>query len=174
MLVTYTSGRQECWFHPLTVCSCGNCITSEVKCDGKPYSTKYALTCPFHSLAYEIECRKRASEGESLIHPQLGRLHTNQVEASHNVLVRYRSKNLQLARLHYEVSTNIGLIQSSMTYLYNARGPSYHWIIDLFKRMNLPVFSGVEEVLKMLNKKRAKWLKKQKTEEMKQKRKMCK
>ena len=145
-----------------------------MKCDGKPYSTKHTLTCPFHSLAYEMECRKIADQTESLIHPQLGRLHTNQVEASHNVLVRYRSKNLQLARLHYELSTNIGLIQSSMTYMYKTRGPSYHWIVDLFKRMNLPVFSGVEEVLKMGNKKRARGLRKQKTEEMKKKRKLWK
>ena len=40
-------------------------------------------------------------------------------------------KNSNLARLHYQVSTNIGLIQGCMTYLFTKCGPRYHWILDI-------------------------------------------
>ena len=32
-----------------------------------------------------------------------------------------------------------------MTYLYERRGPDYHWILDLFERMGLPLFNGMKE-----------------------------
>ena len=54
----------------------------------------------FMPLAYEIECHERASHAHDLIHPVLGRGHLNLPEASHNVLVRFRSKSLHLHRLH--------------------------------------------------------------------------
>ena len=66
-----------------------------------PYTSVYAQIepwCPFHALAYEIECFSRAEEADSIIHPELGRGHSNYCEASHNVLVRFRSKDLQLHR----------------------------------------------------------------------------
>ena len=44
-----------------------------------------------------------------------------------------------LQALHYRASTNLALIQSSMTYLYEKHGPEYHWILDLFQRMGLPI-----------------------------------
>ena len=72
--------------------------------------------------------------------------------------VHFRSKNLQLSRLHYHLSTNLGLIQSNMTWLYKKRGPKYHWLTDLFKRMELPILSGVSEVLQNVNVKRMKLL----------------
>uniref|UniRef100_A0A1X7UET6 Uncharacterized protein n=1 Tax=Amphimedon queenslandica TaxID=400682 RepID=A0A1X7UET6_AMPQE len=98
----------QCDFHPLKVCSCGCCTDKyNLKCHGKPYKSDQVLKCPFHTLAYKLECK----------------VTTNPIEASHNVLVRYRSKNWNLARLHYHVSTNIGLIQGCMTYLFTKRGP---------------------------------------------------
>ena len=51
-------GRRD--FHLPRVCSCGKCKDKEeLQCEGKDYHTKYLLSCPFHSLAYEIECHER-------------------------------------------------------------------------------------------------------------------
>ena len=77
----------------------------------------------------------------------LGRGHTNQNEASHNVLIRFRPKHSQMTRLHYHVSTNLGLLQSNMTYMNRVRGLGYHWLPDLLQRMGLPLLHGVEAVL---------------------------
>ena len=73
------------------------------------YATKNPFTCPLHALAYEIECNNRAAQSHNIIHPELGKGHSNLYEASHNVLIRFRSKNLHLHRLHYITSTNLGL-----------------------------------------------------------------
>ena len=141
----------------------------ELTCDGKLYVTKSPLTCPLHALAYEIECDERASHAHDhdLIHPILGRGHSNVPEASHNVLDRFRSKNLHLHRLHYITSTNLGLCQSNMTWLTGKRGIQYHWLLDLFHRLRLPLFDGMEEALKKANEERAKKLEKIKTDEYK-------
>ena len=80
---------------------------------------------------YEIECCNRASMADSLVHPIFKRGHSNHLEASHNVLIRFRSKDVALQRLHYEVSTNLGLLQSNLTYISEKRGIGYHWIPDL-------------------------------------------
>ena len=66
----------------------------------------------FHALLYEIECHERAAQFKKLVHPILKRGHSNAVEASHNVLIRFRSKDINLERLHYQLSTNLGLLQS--------------------------------------------------------------
>ena len=69
------------------LCSCGKCEDEEdLKCEGKDYHTKYLLTCPFHSLAYEIECHERAEMAKMLVHSTLKRGHSNWSEASHNPL----------------------------------------------------------------------------------------
>ena len=107
----------SCDFHSERRCSCGSCEEDEIKCEGREYATKNQLTCPLHALAYEIECNNRAAQSHSIIHPELGKGHSNLCEASHNVLIRFRSKDLHLHRLHYITSTNLGLCQSNMTYL---------------------------------------------------------
>ena len=161
----------HCDFHRLMVCSCGSCSDpDDLECNGKPYESKYVLTCPFHALAYELECRYCSTHADNLIDPELGKVNTNIVEASHNVLVRFRSKDWNIARLHYEVSTNLGLIQSCMTHLYRKRGPDYHWVVDVLTQMELPISSGVPAILKMLNNKRQEILGNQKTESWKLKR----
>ena len=108
-----------CEFHPQRVCTCNKCEDREqIKCDGKPYHTRIKLSCPFHSLAYEIGCHERAAQVKKLVHPVLKRGHSNCVKASHNVLIRFRSKDVALDRLHYELSTNLGLLQANLTYMH--------------------------------------------------------
>ena len=138
----------RCEFHPLRVCTCKKCADSEeIKCIGKAYKTRVKLDCEFHALLYEIECMERAKLASQLVHPILKRGHSNAVEASHNVLIRFRSKDISLERLHYHVSTNLGLLQANLTYMHAKLGTSYHWIPELYRRMHLPVFEGVVEAL---------------------------
>ena len=106
----------KCTFHALKVCSCGKCEDdAKLKCDGKDYHTRQMLKCPMHSLAYEIECRQRASKSEQLIHPILKWGHSNRLEASHNVFIRFRPKKIYLERLHYTLSIELALLQSNIT-----------------------------------------------------------
>ena len=160
----------KCDFHSDISCTCGNCEDDQVLCSGQEYHTKLPLTCPFHSLAFEIECDSRASQAEQIIHPELGRGHSNYPEASHNVLIQFWSKDKNLQRVHYIVSTNLGLLQANMSWLGIKRGHSYHWILDLFSRLKLPIFDGMADALKKVNEIRAKNLSKKKTDEAKEKR----
>ena len=105
----------KCFFHNLTVCDCGKCKKSDITCQGKPYKTKNILSCPFHSLAYEIACEAVIAKSKQIIHEELGCCHTSITESSHNVLLQFRTKNLNLQMLHYYVSTSLGLIQSNMS-----------------------------------------------------------
>ena len=50
-------------------------------------------------------------------------------------------------RLHYMTSTNCGLCQGNMSWCYQVRGSSYHWAIDLYDRINLPVIPAIIEAL---------------------------
>ena len=49
---------------------------------------------------------------------------------------------------HYIVSTNIGLLQASITWLGKKHGLWYHWLLDLFAHLKLPLFEGMAEVLR--------------------------
>ena len=102
-----------------------------------------------------------------LVHPVLKRGHSNWLEASHNVFIRFRPKHINLERLHYATSNNLGLLQSNMTYMYNKHGPSYHCVAELFRRLGLPVFEGL---LEALNRKRKAELDLAKTEAAKRRR----
>lgn len=135
----------ECDFHPLRVCSCGVCGDGELECEGKDYKSTHVLTCPLHALAYEVECNHRANHTQEIIDPELGRGHSNACEATFSVFPKFRPKDVGLQRLHNQASTNLALMQASMTYLYEKRGPHYHWVLDLFARMGLPLFDGMRE-----------------------------
>ena len=164
-------GFGRCDFHQLRVCSCGECEDGEdLKCEGKDYHTRHVLTCPFHSLAYEIECHERAGMAKQLVHPILKRGHSNWLEASHNVFIRFRPKHIFLERLHYVLSTELALLQSNMTYMYEKRGPQYHWVVELFERLKLPVFDGVQAALEAFNQQRKLYLDQEKTDSFKQRR----
>ena len=166
----HTWDRGQCGFHSLKDCTCGSCEDDNVICSGKDHHTKHPLTCPFHALAYEIECCVRADQASHIIHTELGRGHSNYPEASHNVLVRFRSKDKYLQNIHYTVSTNLGLLQANMTWLGKKHGLSYHWLLDLFTRLKLPIFNGMPEALKKANEVRSKNLAKKQTDEAKDKR----
>lgn len=88
-----------CGFHQNTVCSCNNCgEDEELQCKGKPYKTKIPLTCDYHWLAYRIECERRAEDAANVIHPTMGRGHSNLCEAHFTVLPDFRSKDQSLCR----------------------------------------------------------------------------
>ena len=89
----------HCSFHKLRLCTCEKCGDGEVLCEGKPYHTKVPLTCEYHQLEFELECHKRADMAEALIHPVLGKGHTNLPESSHSILIRFRTKDVALGRL---------------------------------------------------------------------------
>ena len=135
----------ECDFHPAFVCSCGNCERDDLRWQPKEYKSANVLTCPLHSLAYEIECSHRADHASEIIDPELGRGHSNACEATFTVFPKFRPNDIALHRLHYQASTNLALLQSSMTYLYEKRGPQYHWMLELFERMGLPILDGMKE-----------------------------
>ena len=143
----------SCSFHPLTKCSCQGCTTDgesfveELKCSGEPYHSSHVLKCDFHALAYQIECTERAEEAERVIDPGLGKGHSNLPESTFSVLAKFRAKDINLHQKHYQAATNLGLIQASMTWCYKNRGPEYHWIVDLYSRMGLPVLDGIQEMV---------------------------
>jgi len=105
--------------------------------------------CPLHALAYEIECNHRADHASEIIDPELGRGHSNACEATFSVFPKFHPKDVGLQRLHYQASTNLALLQASMTYLYEKRGPEYHWILELFQRMGLPLFDGMKDQVRV-------------------------
>ena len=50
------------------------------------------------------------------------------------------------------LSTELDLLQSNMMYMYEKRGPQYHWVVELFECLKLPVFDGVEAALEAFKK----------------------
>ena len=143
----------SCSFHPLTKCSCKNCdcdengFSPDMKCQGQPYHSTHPLKCEFHGLAYKMECAERAKNVKSVIDPELGKGHSNMPEATFSVLAKFRAKDTNLHQKHYQASTNLGLIQANMTWLFKEKGAQYHWIIELYSRMGLPVLSGIQEIV---------------------------
>ena len=61
-----------------------------------------------------------------------------------------------------------------MTYLYTKCGPQYHWVVELFRRLKLPVFDGVRRALEEFNQLRMEKLEHVKTEKSKKRRIMLK
>ena len=128
---TWADGQKCSWHDP-------------VDKDGQAYHTTHPLTCPFHSRAYEIECLTRAKKAESVIHPTLGRGHSNHPEAAHHVALSYRRKDQNLCRQAYTVRTNMGLLQANVSRMAERRGPKYHWTLELFRRLGLPVTDDMQ------------------------------
>ena len=81
----------QCDFHPMTLCSCGQCDEGKLKCKGRAYRTQNVISCPYHSLAYQVECEKRAKQASEVIHLSLVEgIQKN--EASH-ILIHFRPKH---------------------------------------------------------------------------------
>ena len=57
-----------------------------------------------------------------------------------------------------------------MTWCHKVRGSDYHWIVDLYQRLNLPVVGAVVKALKNAVEERAAILENQKLEETQRKR----
>ncbi len=151
----------KCSFHDHLVCSCEtepHCQLEEgkEKCAGKPYVTRNTLTCELHQLLYEIDIWRRAKVKDRIIDRDMGKGHSNLPEMAHNVLLVFRTKNQNLQRLHYALSTNLGLLQANMTWAMKRYGPEYHWLMELYQKMNMPVFPGVVDALKASNEERIK------------------
>eukprot|EP00118_Oscarella_pearsei_P012155 m.86980 g.86980 ORF g.86980 m.86980 type:complete len:178 (+) comp36522_c0_seq1:1660-2193(+) len=77
---------------------------------------------------------------------------------------------MNLGRLHYQTSTNLGLLQANTTWIYKKLGPEFSWIVELHKRMGLPVYKSVAEHCRKAREKRHAVLEKKKTAEAKAKR----
>ena len=88
-----------------------------------------------------------ASDAEKVIDRGLGKGHSNLPESTFNVLTKFRAKDVNLHQKHYSASTNLGLIQANMTWCFKRKGPNYHWIIDLYSRLGLPLLDGIQEMV---------------------------
>ena len=130
----------------------------DITCPGKAYYTRQPLTCKLHALLYEIECDRVAGKAEEVIDVEMGRGHSNLPESKFNVLTRFRSKNVNLHQVHYEFSTNCGLCQSNMTFMYLEEGLEYHWMRELLSFMGLPIPDGLDEIWSKENEQRMKVL----------------
>ena len=60
--------------------------------------------------------------------------------------------------------------QTNLTYMHAKFGISYNWIPDLYRRMKLPVFDGVQEALERRNVQRKRGLDRAKTTAVKKRR----
>ena len=99
---TWADGK--CDFHPLLVCSCGNCENEEeLKYEGKQCKSQKVLIYELHSLAYETECCVRAENADEIVDPDLGRGHSNLCEATFSVLSKFRAKDTNLHRLQPDI-----------------------------------------------------------------------
>ena len=64
-------------------------------------------------------------------------------------------------------STNCGLCQGNMSWCYEVRGSSYHWVIDLYDRLNLIIIPAVIEALRKEVEDRMKKIQRGKTDQKK-------
>ena len=76
---------------------------------------------------------------------------TNIVEASHHMLTKFQSKDLNLKQLRYVISTNLGLLQANMIYMYRKRVSQYYWILELYNSLGLSGFEHTQEYLQHEN-----------------------
>lgn len=65
-------------------------------------------------------------------------------------------------------STNAGVCQGNITWCFKVSGNNYHWVIDLYQRLNLPVIPAAAEALVKCVQDCAAELNKQQTEARKQ------
>ena len=110
---------------PLTKCKYGEC-EEELKCQGTPYSTQSPLTlsvaCPdiwdrnAQESIWHGKCHS-SRNGVRTFQPEWGK-------PQHPYLLQ--EQGCDSDRLHYTVSTNIGLLQSDMSWAFEKHGKEYH------------------------------------------------
>ena len=54
--------------------------------------------------------------------------------------------------------------------MYRKRGPQYHWVVELFRRLKLPLYDDVHQALEDFNELRMKQLENKKVEKSKKRR----
>lgn len=83
-----------------------------------------------------------------MIDPGFGKGHSNLPESTFRVLAKFRAEDINLHQKHYQASTNLGLIQASMTWCYKKWGPDYHCtIVDLYSRIDLLVLDRIQQMV---------------------------
>ena len=84
-------------------------------------------------------------------------------EAAHYIMLTFCQKDKSLQHLAYITHNNRGLLQTNMTRM-QARNPGYHWYLEMFKRLNLPVMVGITNAVEHANKIRSYHLEKKASE----------
>lgn len=69
------------------------------------------------------ECAKRANNAEKVIDLDLGKGHSNLPKSIFSVLTKFRAKDTNLHQKNYQTSTNLGLLQASMTWCFENKEP---------------------------------------------------
>ena len=85
-------------------------------------------------------------------------------EAAHHVALTFRQKDKCLRMEAYETRTNMGLLQANQSRM-QSQNQSYHWYIEVFRKLNLPVTDGILLSVQKANKNRQYHLKKKSSEE---------
>jgi DNA polymerase III epsilon subunit-like protein len=130
----------KCSFHHQKVCSCKLCPgDAEPTCEGTVYHTKHPLKCGFHAKLYERECENRGNEAYQLIHSELGSGHSNLPESFWSIVIRYRSKTVDLDKDAYELTTNLGLLHANQSFMSTLKGDQYNFKLDLLEACGIDV-----------------------------------
>ena len=169
MRVMNTSGREG----DVTSAHCVSALIQSVRTKSR-YSVMEGCTTPDASsrvpstrwLMISSAIKEQSKQNNSVFKQG----HLNSLEASHDILIRFKSKDVFLERLHYQLSTNLGLLQANLTYMHGKFGTHYHWIPELYKRLKLPVFDDVQALERYSSQRRKLSIEKAKTEKQKKRR----
>ena len=165
----------QCSFHHQRVCNCGKCDKEqEPTCAGLPYATKTPLKCKFHANLYEQECIQKGDEGYHLVHSELGSGHSNLPENFWSMVIRYRSKAIDLHKDAYETTTNLGLLHANQSFITKLKGNPYSFKLELLQLCGIDPPPAVREALMKEAAEREKVSQKQATESERKKKKQRK
>ena len=74
-------------------------------------------------------------------------------------MTMFRSKDRSLKKQYYCLTTDLGLLQANLSFMTGGLDDSYHWILELFANMKLPILDGMKEGCLKANKERQRHLK---------------
>ena len=104
-----------------------------------------------------------------IIHPELGAGHSNSPESFWSIVIRYRNKAVDLHKLSYEVTTNLGLLHANQTFMSSVKGERYSFKIELLEACGIKIPPTVRLALEKEAEERTKTVKKMATEVEKKK-----